>query len=147
MDPLKKRVFGLFFVFGFDSALKTIDELLKSLKPPKQSKWLFWWLKAFFSAFSKIPTKRSFVCLLFLKLNQSRNMKKQFFGGFSSKTKNALFRVPKFGFGLLKSYMTHTVHCTVQIHTIHAKYILMGCPWMVGGLFYCIQMLYSIVHL
>ena len=111
--PPKKRVFGLFFVFGFDSALKTKDELLKSLKPPKQSKWLFWWLKAFFSAFSKIPTKRSFVCLLFLKLNQSRNMKKQFFGGFSSKTKNALFRVPKFGFGLLKSYMTHTVHCTL----------------------------------
>ena len=35
----------------------------------------------FFFAFSKILTKKTFVRLLFLKLNQSRNTKKNFFGG------------------------------------------------------------------
>ena len=38
--------------------------------------------KSFFSAFSKIPTKRTFVLLLFLKLNQSRNTKEKNWGGF-----------------------------------------------------------------
>ena len=35
--------------------------------------------KHFFCSFSKIPTKRTFVCLLFLKLNQSRNTNKRNF--------------------------------------------------------------------
>ena len=47
-----------------------------------------------FFAFSKIPTKRPFVRLLFLMLNQSQNTKTTFFwGGASSKTKNAFLLV------------------------------------------------------
>ena len=42
-----------------------------------------WW--SFFSAFSKIPTKRTCVRLLFLKLNQSQNTKKTFWGSFLQK--------------------------------------------------------------
>ena len=44
-----------------------------------------------FSAFSKIPTKRRFVRLLFLKLNQSETRRKIFWGGFPLKPKNAFF--------------------------------------------------------
>ena len=46
----------------------------------------------FFSAFSKIATKRTFVSLLFLKLNQSRNTKKNIFWGvFLQKQKTCSF--------------------------------------------------------
>ena len=60
----------------------------KSYSPPKIVKMVS---ITFFRAFSKIPTKRKFVHLLFLELNQSRNTPKQILGAFSSKTKNALF--------------------------------------------------------
>ena len=43
------------------------------------------------NAFSKILTKRTFVRLLFLKLNQSRNMKKNFFLGFFIKNQKHAF--------------------------------------------------------
>ena len=43
-------------------------------------------------AFSKIPNKITIVCLLFLKLNQSRNTKKKFFlGVFLQKPKTRFF--------------------------------------------------------
>ena len=48
-------------------------------------------VKNFFCAFSKIPTKRTLVRLLFLKLNQSRNTKKHFFGGFFFKIQKHTF--------------------------------------------------------
>ena len=37
---------------------------------------------SFFSAFSKITTKRTFVRLLFLKLDKSKNTKTNFYEGF-----------------------------------------------------------------
>ena len=43
--------------------------------------------------FSKIPTKRTFVRLLFLKLNQSQNLKKIFWGGLLQKPKTCFSRV------------------------------------------------------
>ena len=63
--------------FSFILALKTIDAHM-----------LF---DQYFCSFSKIPTKRIFVCLLFLKLNLSQNPKKFFVWRFSLKTKNPLF--------------------------------------------------------
>ena len=57
----------------------------------------------FFSAFSKILIKRTFVCLLFLKLNLNRNMKKKiFFGVFHQKPKTCFFGGPKWKFIKLK---------------------------------------------
>ena len=47
----------------------------------KWLKWRFLQLITFFGAFSKIPNKTTIVCLLFLKLNQSRNWKNKFFWG------------------------------------------------------------------
>ena len=82
-------LFWIFFLSAFAS--KTIDSQLlfwlicfkmhfiKVNNCPKLPKWCFWQLIAFFHAFSKIPTKRTFVLLLFLKLNQSWNTKKTFF--------------------------------------------------------------------
>ena len=58
------------------------------------------------SFFQCIFKKRTFVCLLFLKLNQSQNMKKKKFGG-SSKTQNTLFqgsRMVIFGTQILNLY-------------------------------------------
>ena len=64
----------------------------------------------FFCMLSKIPTKRTFVRILFLKLNQSQNTKKNFFlWGFSSKTKNALFRGSKMVF--FKSQISNWYFC------------------------------------
>ena len=74
---LKKRTFKKFSAyFWFVIVVKTIDAPM-----------LFW--SVFFKmhekkvlilgAFSKIPNKITIVCLLFLKLNQSRNTKKKFF--------------------------------------------------------------------
>ena len=45
----------------------------------------------FFCAFSKKPTKRTFVRLLFLKLNQKQNTKKFFFGGVFFKNQKRTF--------------------------------------------------------
>ena len=67
----------------------------KPYKPPKTAEMAFVMVNNFFCAFSKVPTTRTCVRLLFLKMNQSLNTKKIFFGGFSSKTKNALFRGSK----------------------------------------------------
>ena len=55
----------------------------------------FFMANSCFRAFSKILTKRTFVRLLFLKLNQSRNTKKTFFGGVFLKKQNSLFRGSK----------------------------------------------------
>ena len=93
-----------FLMFFFCVALKTNDThtyvvlviFLNALKKVNNSKklikWHFWQLIAFFSAFSKILTKRTFMRQLFLKLNHSRNTKKTFFGEvFLKKPKNLLF--------------------------------------------------------
>ena len=45
----------------------------------KPQKWHFVGLITFFGAFSKLPNKITFVCLLFLKPNQSQNRKEKFF--------------------------------------------------------------------
>ena len=58
-------------------------------------KMVFLTVNNFFFAFSKIPTKRTFVCLLFLKLNQSRNTKTFFLEGFLKKPKTHFFGGPK----------------------------------------------------
>ena len=58
----------------------------------KQPKWSFWRLKTLFGVFSKILSKIIFVCLLFLKLDQSRNMKTNlFFWVFLQKPKTHFF--------------------------------------------------------
>ena len=89
------------FLHIFLLSLKTTDAqmlfrsvFLKTHKKKKlTAKMAFLGVNNFFCAFSKIPIKRTFVRLLFLKLNQGRNTKKFFFLGFSisTKTKNALF--------------------------------------------------------
>ena len=74
----------LYFVL----ALKTIDaqQLFRSVFLKSKKKLLtaqngkngvFDGPQLFISAFSKMQTKRTFVCLLFLKLNQSQNTKDQ----------------------------------------------------------------------
>ena len=60
----------------------------KSYSPPKMFKMVS---ITFFRAFSKIPSKRKFVHLLFLELNQSRNTPKTNFGGFFFKNQKRAF--------------------------------------------------------
>ena len=70
----------------FENAQKNI---ITCRKWPKRH---FWHSITFFCPFSKIPTKRTPVRLLFLKLNQSRNTIENVWGGeFSSKTKKGTF--------------------------------------------------------
>ena len=64
---------------------------------------------SFFCSFSKILTKKTFARLLFLKLNQSRNTKKHFFWGLSSKTKNTPFRASKIV--VLKTQISNLFFC------------------------------------
>ena len=98
----KKCLLYIFFCFSFKNKRRTDVVLVNILKInfkklincQKWPKWHFWRLIAFFSVFSKIPTKRTFVCTLFLKLNQSRNMKKNFFFFFFLQIpKTHIFRV------------------------------------------------------
>ena len=98
----------------FENEQKTI------INPPKRPKWRFLTVNHFFCAFSKIPTKRTFVCLLFLKLNQSHNMKKTFLGGFSAKTKSAFFRGSKIV--LLKSQISNLYFCVCSMPILAKKY-------------------------
>ena len=70
-------------------------------------------VKNFFCAFSKIPTKRTLVRLLFLKMNQSRNTKKHFFGGVFFKNQkhtflgvqNSTFKKSNFKFVFLRLFI------------------------------------------
>ena len=74
-------------------------------------KMVFLTVNNFFFAFSKIPTKRTFVCLLFLKLNQSRNTKKIVLGVFFNNQKrtfsgvqNGTFKNSNFKFVFLRLF-------------------------------------------
>ena len=69
--------------------LKTQEKLWK------RPKCRCWQLKTFISAFSKLPFKRTLVCLLILKLNQSQNTKKSFFWVFLQKPKMCILRIKK----------------------------------------------------
>ena len=93
----------------------------------KWPKWQFWWLLTFFCAFSKIPNKITIVCLLFLKLNQSQNIKKKFcLGVFLQKPKSHFFGgqnkiVLKLKFQICIS--AFVLYCKRKIHTnLHKKY-------------------------
>ena len=123
---------NFFSSFFSHSALKTIDTQMlfwsiflkthkKSYKLPKTAKIAFLTVYNFFCAFSKIPIKRTFVRLLFLKLNQSQNL----FGGFSSKTKNRLFWVSKLV--VFKTQISNLFFCVCfckrKLHVnFHKKY-------------------------
>ena len=96
---LKKSFFISFFCFSFKNDRRTHVVLVNSFKNvlknvincQKWSKWRFWWLIVFFSAYSKILTKRTFVRQLFLMLNQRRNTKNKFVGGFFIKNQKRAF--------------------------------------------------------
>ena len=82
----------------------------------------------FFCAFSKIPTKRKFVRLLFLKLNQFRNTRNIFWGGFLQKSKTHFFGGPKwYRYLLFKSQFLHCIsafvlYCKRKLHAnFHQK--------------------------
>ena len=77
----------IFFIFCFFVALKTIRRTNVILIGIFKN-------KDFFCVF-KNSNPKTFVRLLFLKLNQSGNTKEKFFGGFSLKTKNTLFQGSK----------------------------------------------------
>ena len=88
---LKTKYFLIiFFCFSFENSRRSnvvlvnifFNVLKKLITATNGQNGVFWRLIAFFSVFSKMPTKRTFVRLLFLKLNQSRNTKKKIFGGF-----------------------------------------------------------------
>ena len=86
----------------------------------------------FFCAFSKIPTKRTFVVLLFLKLYQSRNTKKNFWGGFSSKTKAHFFVGPQWYFLKVKFQIcisAFVLQCKGSSLLIFTKNINIMAPW------------------
>ena len=80
----------------------------------------------FFCGFSKIPTKRTFVRLLFLKQNQSRNKKKIFFWGFLQKPKTHFFGGPKWYFLKVKFQIctsAFVLYCKRKLHAnFHKKY-------------------------
>ena len=75
------------------------------------------------SAFSKIPTKRTFVHLLFLMLNQSRNTKKKFEGGFFfKKLKKHFFWGPKQQFLKLKFQICFSAFVFLCKRKLHADF-------------------------
>ena len=100
---LKKYFFIFFFCFSLKNNKRTNvvfgqyfwNALKKVNNCHKRPKWCFCRLIAFFSPFSKIQTKRALVRLLFLKLNQSQNMKKNFWEVFVQKPKTRFFGGPK----------------------------------------------------
>ena len=98
----------------------------------KWPKWRFWRLITFFGAFSKIPNKITIVCLLFSKLNQSRNTKKQFFlGVFRQKLKTRFFGgenkiVLKLKFKICIS--AFVLYCKRKLYTYFQKKILIFKP-------------------
>ena len=69
----------------FENALKKVIDC------QKRNFGHFWRLLTFL-AFSKILTKITFLDLLFLKLTQKKNMKKNCFSGFYFKLENALLQ-------------------------------------------------------
>ena len=73
--------YNVFFIHNHDKNLKIKTEI-QILKRTASREKCFWRSITFFIAFSKIPTKRRFERLLFLKLNQSRNTKKKKCWGF-----------------------------------------------------------------
>ena len=115
-QPIKKKSF---FSFSFWNnkhtnviLIKIFENAQKSvINRQKRPKWRFWRSITFFCAFSKIPTKRTFVRLLFLKLNQGRNTKKIFWGGFLQNQKctflgvqNGTFKKSIFKFVFLRLF-------------------------------------------
>ena len=74
----------------------------------------------------------SFVRQLFSKLNQSRNSKKIFLGGFSSKTKNPVFGGPKWYFLKFKFQIcisAFVLLCTRKLlANFHQKILIFGPP-------------------
>ena len=88
------------------------------------AKMAFLTVNNFFCAFSKIPTKRTFVRLLFLKLNQSQNTETIFFGwGFFKHQKrtfsgvqNGTFKKSNFKFLFLPLFFN------VQYKDLHANF-------------------------
>ena len=94
---------NFFFVYGFDSALKTTDAQMffwpvflkthktKVIDRQKRHFCCFWRLITVFCAFSKRLIRITFVGLLFLKLKQKKIWINNFFTVFISKLKNALF--------------------------------------------------------
>ena len=110
--PPKKRVFGFwrrnpkknfFFVFRLWFSFKNNrhtnvllisifeNALKKAISHQKRHFGCFRWLLIFFCTLKKIVTKTTFVCLLFLKLKQKKNMKKYFVKGFCFKTHKRAF--------------------------------------------------------
>ena len=72
--------------------VRIFENAQKKLLTAKTAKMVFLMVNSFFYTFSKILTKKTYVRLLFLELNQGRNTQEKLVGGFSSKTKNALLR-------------------------------------------------------
>ena len=104
-----KTINNFFFIFFFCLALKTIDAQMllrsvflkthkKTILTAKNGQNVVFDGHYLFCEFSKILTKRKVVHLLFLKLNQSRNTKKNLFGGFLQKPKMHFFGGPKWYF-------------------------------------------------
>ena len=67
------------------------NALKKGNNCQKRPKWHFWRLIAFLKCIFKNTDQKTVVRLFFFNLNQSRNTKKTFFGGYFFKTKNMLF--------------------------------------------------------
>ena len=112
--PPKKCVFGFWskspqkicsLCFGFDLALKTIDTQMlfwsvffkmhskKVNNRQKQPKWLYCRLIAIFQCIFKNTDKKD-ICasIVFKAESKLKHEEKTLFGGFSSKTKNVLFK-------------------------------------------------------
>ena len=113
----EKKLFFFIFFFCFRNNRRTNVILISIFENSQNNryyiKWRFWWSITFVLRFKKLPIKRTFVRPLFLKLNQSRNVKTIFLGGFSSKTKNALFWGSKMV--LFKSQISNLYFCVCSL--------------------------------
>ena len=63
----------------------------KKLLTAKTAKMVFLMVNSFFYTFSKIPTKKTYVRLLFLELNQGRNTQEKIGWGFFFKNQKRTF--------------------------------------------------------
>ena len=87
---------------------------------------------SFFSAFTKIPTKRTFVRLFFLKLNQSQNIKNIFLWFFFKNQKRAFWgsKIVVYKLKFQICFSAFVLLCKRKHHVnFHKKNINIQAPW------------------
>ena len=133
-----KIFFHIFFCFSFKNSRLTNVVLVNIFKNAlkkvnncqKTAKMAFVMANSFFSAFTKIPTKRTFVRLFFFKLNQSQNIKNIFLWFFFKNQKRAFWgsKIVVYKLKFQICFSAFVLLCKRKHHANFHKKILMFRP-------------------